>query len=460
MDLLLRLCAVFSVLLAMAFKGNLAVDGKIPVLMWSNDESLVFPNTFVGHTVSETEFKDLYLRKLLDDNDVRTLAVFVQDKLTVGEISLNADVYVTGKGGAFRHTKDLMSEFNSAFLPRVASPVAVLRDLKDRFAGKTHKLKQPYDLADLHLEAADKNLVIVHLPAEQGTSAAVNGYLQNIDDILNNVTHQLQGLSGHFAALYTGKKAHEQASFDQHSGRHLLENKQSENSTGLILEFPGLFLMYANHVSFNYDYGRNSTELSTNTSDWNVTQMDCPSGGFNATANLTCTFTVTYFHPIEVYDYHLTDFYFNMDFATSYGLVEGYWYLKMFSMNYKNSSAGNDLTTVSLDEEFIAWTPFGFSYHCHDNPPIYAKQNQSAFGSESLFVAFKAFQVQVFEVGNGFGYYNDCVGFFTIPIWSAIICSAVLLSILFFGIIMLMNIKTMDRLDDPKGKTISVTVTD
>ena len=79
----------------------------------------------------------------------------------------------------------------------------------------------------------------------------------------------------------------------------------------------------------------------------------------------------------------------------------------------------------------------------------------------SLIMCYCFFQVQSFIVQNDkFGYYNDCIGFFTIPIWSAIICSAVLIGILFFGVIMLMNIKTPDRMDDAKGKTISVTVSD
>lgn len=78
----------------------------------------------------------------------------------------------------------------------------------------------------------------------------------------------------------------------------------------------------------------------------------------------------------------------------------------------------------------------------------------------NLILCFCLFQVQTFYVKGGFGYYNDCIGFFTIPIWSAIICSAILIAILFFGVIMLMNIKTPDRMDDAKGKTISVTVSE
>ncbi|KAA0198193.1 hypothetical protein HAZT_HAZT004096 [Hyalella azteca] len=50
----------------------------------------------------------------------------------------------------------------------------------------------------------------------------------------------------------------------------------------------------------------------------------------------------------------------------------------------------------------------------------------------------------------------DCVGFFTIGIWSGLLASLLAVFILAVGLGMLANIKTMDRFDDPKGKTIFV----
>jgi V-type H+-transporting ATPase S1 subunit len=71
-------------------------------------------------------------------------------------------------------------------------------------------------------------------------------------------------------------------------------------------------------------------------------------------------------------------------------------------------------------------------------------------------------QIQAFGLypGQGFGYYNDCTCFFSIAIWMGIISGAVMLAILLFGVCMLMDIKTMDRFDDPKGKTITVAAAD
>jgi len=70
-------------------------------------------------------------------------------------------------------------------------------------------------------------------------------------------------------------------------------------------------------------------------------------------------------------------------------------------------------------------------------------------------------QIQAFSVSNNqFGYYNDCTGFFTIPIWMGVITMLSMLAIVLLGISMLLSITTMDRYDDPKGKTITVNVTD
>lgn len=52
--------------------------------------------------------------------------------------------------------------------------------------------------------------------------------------------------------------------------------------------------------------------------------------------------------------------------------------------------------------------------------------------------------------------WNDCTGFFSAAIWGGLFVVIILLSILSCGITMMLDIKTMDRFDDPKGKTITI----
>jgi V-type H+-transporting ATPase S1 subunit len=55
-----------------------------------------------------------------------------------------------------------------------------------------------------------------------------------------------------------------------------------------------------------------------------------------------------------------------------------------------------------------------------------------------------------------FGAAYDCIYFFTIPIWSALFVVTVFSIIMIVGLVMIMDIKTMDMFDDPKGKTITI----
>lgn len=70
-----------------------------------------------------------------------------------------------------------------------------------------------------------------------------------------------------------------------------------------------------------------------------------------------------------------------------------------------------------------------------------------------------SWEPRVPEIGKSnveFGPCNDCIGFFSGGIWGGLFVVILLLFILFYGICNMMDIKTMDRFDDPKGKTIAI----
>lgn len=50
----------------------------------------------------------------------------------------------------------------------------------------------------------------------------------------------------------------------------------------------------------------------------------------------------------------------------------------------------------------------------------------------------------------------DCAGFTTAPIWAGLFVTFLLLAIISTAITYIMDIRTMDRFDDPKGKTITI----
>lgn len=66
-------------------------------------------------------------------------------------------------------------------------------------------------------------------------------------------------------------------------------------------------------------------------------------------------------------------------------------------------------------------------------------------------------QIQSFSVtGDSFAFASDCAGFFSAGIWMGLVISLLMLLILTYGLHMIMQLRTMDRFDDPKGPAISV----
>ncbi|CAF4243226.1 unnamed protein product [Rotaria sordida] len=62
------------------------------------------------------------------------------------------------------------------------------------------------------------------------------------------------------------------------------------------------------------------------------------------------------------------------------------------------------------------------------------------------------------ENGSYFGSPNYCTSFFTNGIWMGLTSSLLCLGILLFSIYRMMNTKSNDRFDDPKGKLLIIKV--
>lgn len=118
----------------------------------------------------------------------------------------------------------------------------------------------------------------------------------------------------------------------------------------------------------------------------------------------------------------------------------GYYTLK--KVNYEMNDMSNSLET-KLDIYF----PYNFSYHCSQN---------IIFVNDTVYLNISDMQVQIDSKDSTFSDAYDCVGFTSIPIWTGIFVTAILASIMTWALTMIMDIRTMDRFDDPKGKTITI----
>lgn len=121
-------------------------------------------------------------------------------------------------------------------------------------------------------------------------------------------------------------------------------------------------------------------------------------------------------------------------------------------------------TSVKMNDNPVSvYTPIaaprGFSFAC-------AKSFQvDANNSDIDHIIIQGLQIQpkfkqdTFDLSK-FGDAYNCVGFTSPGIWAGIVVTLLLLLIMTIGITALLDIRTMDRFDDPKGKTITVNAND
>lgn len=125
-------------------------------------------------------------------------------------------------------------------------------------------------------------------------------------------------------------------------------------------------------------------------------------------------------------------------------LKKGYYYMQQ--LTYKDTQ----FRTSDIN------APPAFSYFC-GNLTVYSPNgNQLLWNSLQFQAPFGSKVKTVNEKYFEFGESWNCVGFVTHAILAGLFVSAILLTILFVGICWMMDINTMDRFDDPKGKTITI----
>lgn len=408
------------------------IRGSAPVFIWSNDKSTDFPRAIVGHHTSRNEFAEKYLRKFSDH-----VVVFVQDELSVADILVHGGVYGSNvKKAEYEQLKSAMMEFTATYLPNVENPLDSL--LKIANGDKALKMVSvnPNDIIS-SLQQADfskKSLFFVDLSLSKKNKA-------EYDAIIGEVVSYLKDKCL-FTAFFTGRQV--EMKFGEvpekvEKIRHLMSSEK-QNITPII---SGSFMMKFQTLSIN---GSNQT-LSG--SDVTVTVNECDAFNRSSLSYLTnCTVSLRLDTPL--YEDLVLSFLFGVTSTK-------FWYVKEARLKYNNDSGSME---ANMTRSFVSPTPIWQSYSCSRLPPI--KTIDKWLINDVPSLTFEAFQMEIFRDTNktGFGYYNDCTGFFTIGIWMFLICAAILLSILGFGIVMLLGINTMDRYDDPKGKTITVATGD
>lgn len=108
---------------------------------------------------------------------------------------------------------------------------------------------------------------------------------------------------------------------------------------------------------------------------------------------------------------------------------------------------------TTIRSKTVIGANYGFGFHC--TPVIEFKDGKT------VVLRWRQLQIQPTfgdEKMIAFGDSFDCVGFTSPGIWGGLFVTFLMIFILTIGMCWMMDIRTMDRFDDPKGKTIIVNV--
>jgi hypothetical protein len=116
--------------------------------------------------------------------------------------------------------------------------------------------------------------------------------------------------------------------------------------------------------------------------------------------------------------------------------------------------------SVRTEHGYEVEAPLGLSFGCF-NPGMFGPKGNRTEASYSAGLIFPGLELQVYKVNGGrFGPLWECGDYIPIGLWVCILVTLGFSIICAWGFTMLANINTMDRFDDPKGKSIYVPQTE
>ncbi|GIY18320.1 uncharacterized protein CDAR_602111 [Caerostris darwini] len=258
--------------------------------------------------------------------------------------------------------------------------------------------------------AFDKScIVVLHIPDAGIIGSKEMTFKPSLDKTSKNVV-------GVFTAV---KSSWGKVNDDHHKFRNLLAYEEEDPN---FLNITGCLLMYAENITL-FSAEKNFSALLPFPID--TAGSECG----NVTTLLQLNFkNVPEFKEVTI-KFNFTN-------------VQGSWTTLVY---LEASDINNELNPAGLE------APIEFSYSCGK----YEMGNKN-ISLPKILLSFDRFQVQPFKVNDKFSDSFDCVPFFTVPIWMGIFVALLAIAIVNVGVYALFSIHTIDRFDDPKGKTISV----
>ncbi|KRZ12243.1 RNA-binding protein squid [Trichinella zimbabwensis] len=151
------------------------------------------------------------------------------------------------------------------------------------------------------------------------------------------------------------------------------------------------------------------------------------------------------------------------DFTLSFHFDQspGWWFLNNITLTASGSAIGEKSLQYVFNESAVHSLRLnganGFAYACRKPRALMIPTSREA--KFQYGIAFLKLQVQPFRAPRTNGFtdnIDDCTPFFTAEVWMSLISVFVIFSITVFGVSMISSLKTMDRFDDPKGKSLVI----
>ncbi|XP_026099617.1 V-type proton ATPase subunit S1b [Carassius auratus] len=438
-SVLLFICSIYS------------CYAQAPLLMWTSDGSNMphLAQPTAGQTVSGGQLAS-YLKSALSIAPHNVL-LFLQDKLSMEDFTMYGGVFGNKQDSAFLNVESALQTSSSPLvLPSLdwSASHSILELLQGELGIPAVHI-DPSTLKEIKLNTAQPSLLAVHLPYTAGDRT--KELLLKNDAIIGEVLDMFKSQDVPYTAVYTGLKPsrviEDTPVMAEHSvGRSLLQApSESPVKPPLVVnsaEGKPCILLWAD------------TLLAT----YSGIQVDLARSIFNGSANVTgsvCNNTLS----------RLVLNYQNVLNLRSLRLIFSMRKI-FFPVSARDWSVVEQVVLEYDGQRAIfnasrgIYSPAEYSFHCQNvssaQSPLLVPRSATDNATQWT-LSFTDFQIQGFNVtGENFSYASDCAGFFTPGIWMGLLTSLLMVFILTYGLHMIMQIRTMDRFDDPKGPAISV----
>ncbi|XP_046454456.1 V-type proton ATPase subunit S1-like [Daphnia pulex] len=448
---MIPLTGIISLVIFTLFSSASCFENNVPVYMWNIDTDAVVNPL---HSLNAEEL----VGKVSLSLERKLIALFMQDELSVEDFKSNDLV-------ALKSLAEMDND-GTFYAPSVTKTNKLPEVLAAAGYGVVH-VKSHQDLPASPLPG--KTVLVVDLPATQlGDTRKEN--LQLNSNAISEVYETLKSQQPDVIGIFTAKK-NSQLQMEESRRRitrnapeksgHVKEDAYADKFFNITQDTGKLFLFFEKAPVLKIkDEKKNEWANFTLNVDPDTT------GTFVNETGHTGKLVLTYKGLSPSGPANETGKLNKASITFHFSTKRGYWYVKETAIDFdvKINDATfveNNLILVTTDIS----TPLRRSWHCSPASRLASygfTYNGTVMNyTNKVILNTDGFQLQPFKVSNDkFGDGYDCVGFFTEGIWAAIILGLIIAMMLAWAISMVADIKTPDRYDDPKGKTITVTATD